>query len=342
MITPPPTPIFSWFTIQTEPSMPSEAYLLVNPYLARPHSEALGAKRWRLLETLVFNSVQHEDFNNRFVYTGSVEALLSAACGSDTTGGWGRDAIRPLLYSLEQADYFERHRGKALGRSRGSEGSKWVLSTHLFYHTPIISMSNITPAYPADVLSSARVSSVSLDSKTRGYSASLSSADHHDYEMVNHHGKSTTSDSKSLRTALIQVLERWGWTSGITQALDGVGERFVALWIVALLDNPAVQDKGALLRVKIRNGDNPPLYSDDNTVPYLTDNGDIVAKTEEQIRLESVPTVKELLEYLEALPAEQSATIRAQAQADKDADKDSPGLAWRLSVWNKLQKREAS
>lgn len=333
-VIPAPVPMFSWVSLHNTPSGEALSFLVINPELAIPHAEALGARAWRALETLVWHARSSPDYEFAYVYYGSLEDLLTQAQGADPAGGWGRDAIRPFILTLEKAGYFTRHPGKGKGRSRGSTKTTWVMSTKLYTQAPIFRLPNHTLADDWTTYSYASGPSASLPHKTSGLSASATSAAPHEDDMrnVHNHGTQTTN---AVRDRVRQTLQSWGWVTDIDAAIAKHSDKWLALWIIDIQRNSKIDDPGAFLRSRSKSDVPPPLW-DSEVIPVVK-NGELTLSTSADEELADLPKVGELLAHLSLMPENLADEIRARARSYKPEAGEAPGIAWRKAVWSEIR-----
>lgn len=334
---PPPRPVFAWIQVESFSLLPhntfNQRYLVIDPAAAQELSAELGARAWRLVETLVFASFPSSEHAGRNVFTGSIPTLLQRARGSQRQEGWGKDTMRPVINALNQQGYFEIRRGKPLGRGKGQSETNYILSDALFFGSRMDSTSNFTSTDSS--LSEPSVDEIPIQSASKvseSLAPAISTFPHVD-EMDDSHKHGSPTD---IRVAVMEILKQWRWTTDIDKVIESHGIHHIAEWIIYIQSNSQIDNPGALLRSKLSSGESAPSLNKPNQFIAVIDNT-LCWIDEISIKQKTLPTVASLMQTLETLDPNEVSVIKDKANTAKLLNPDNPALAWREIVFQELK-----
>lgn len=135
-MTPLDRPLFTWITLEHRATLDGritvhyEPYLVLDRVAVNAFVAAVGARRWRILETLALLSEPDPDHHLRRVVKANIPDLLAICAGPDT--GWSKSTMSTVIKSLEVDGYLVRVLGAKLGRGAGQDDTTWILADGLF------------------------------------------------------------------------------------------------------------------------------------------------------------------------------------------------------------------
>lgn len=334
---PPPRPVFAWIQIESFSLLPhntcNQRYLVVDPAAAQELADELGARAWRIVETLVLASFPSSSHSGRNVFSGSIPTLLQRARGSQRHEGWGKDTMRPVIKALNEKGYFEIRRGKPLGRGKGQSETDYIVSDALFFGSRIDSTSNLTPTDTSWAEHLVDENTAPPAWKASESLASEISALPHVDGMNGSHTHGSLTD---IRATVIETLRKWRWTTDIAAVIESHGIEHIAEWIIYIQSNSQIDNPGALLRSKLSSGEPAPPHNQPNQFIAVIDNT-LCWTDQMSIKQKTLPTVSSLMEALEQLPPSDVLTIKDKANTAKQLNPDNPALAWREIVFEELK-----
>lgn len=341
-------PLFTWMTVEntvdTEGTFTNQtrAVLVTDVDAAKELVNEIGARQWRLLESLAWHSHSDAAFGGRRLVRATIPELATLAGGSDA--GWSESTISPVLKAMETQGLLIRIVGKRLGRSKGQEKTAFLLADGLFARpstraqespqntgTEEKSPQLYEPQKPSPLKTTTNEGE--YDPQELRVAKTEGPHGNHGMEYSSMHSMAILSDETACATVVAARMRELGWTSDVEQAIRIHSLARLAAWIIWIENATGVRSKGAVLRHRLNEGKWPEDWQPGTIVE--TKNGRLHALTP-QSQEATVPTMKELQTILDTLPLNQVTFIQQiAAQAVSSAGGINLEPAERSKIWRK-------
>lgn len=360
-------PLFTWITLEHRATLDGrievryEPYLVLDPQAVGPFVAVVGARRWRILETLALLSEPAPEHEWRRVVKATIPELLAACSGPDT--GWSESTMSSVIKSLEEDGYLVRELGPKRGRSGGQGKTTWILADGLFAMpadsgTVVRSDTNMAAGarspknrdpHPQDpeIYEAQNLGPIQqpdpLVRKAPQISGPQTFSPHHEYAWMNNSSMATMDVAPAtlaagttndlLTMAVTKALRDYGWTTDIAASIrrHGLLRTAAFTWYAA---NPAhgIKSPGAFIRTRLN--DSPDAWPD-TWVPgsqiAVSETGAIVVASTHSPAPPQPPEIStsQIMEIFTSLPPAEQARLRTAAAAHLPIDPSARPEAWR-------------
>lgn len=347
-----PRPLFTWITVEGTVdengafSGERREQLVTDIAAAADLVAAVGARQWRLLETLAWHSEPDPEHAHRRVIRATIAQIAALAGGPDS--GWSESTISPVLRDMEDRGLLVRILGRRLGRQKGSAPTSFLLADGLFARPAARTQQaaahdaglhgtepeTYSPQNPRPV----KPSPSPRDKSPQNLRPVKTGAPHGEHGMSNPFmdTMAVIADETAVATVLAARLRAMGWNTDVTRDIRKWTLPRLAAWTIFVEHAAGVRNKGALLRTRIAEGTWPDGWQQGTVIDAM--NGQLRATAPTAASVPAVPTMKQLEKILDQLPEQVYTRITSMATQTVSAKIARGALApeQRSSEWRSI------
>lgn len=354
-------PLFTWITLEHRATLDGritvhyEPYLVLDRIAVNAFVAVVGARKWRILETLALLSEPDPSQSHRRVVKANIPDLLAVCAGPDV--GWSKSTMSSVIRSLEVDGYLVRVLGAKLGRGAGQDDTTWILADGLFAlpqaDTVPVTSSEIKPpqdeatknmyteSYVTQKLDSIPQAS-SLTNNGIQISEDQNLRRHHDRTWMNSPSMETMepaaylaegTTNEILTLAVSRALRHHGWTTDITAAIRKHGLLRIAAFIwYAEQPSNKVKRPGGYIRMRLNEPSEmwPDGWSEGSHIAVSNTGTITVHSPNHTAAMNAVHiSTAQVMEIFTSLPGDEQEQLRAAASRHMPEDPKARVEAWR-------------